>query len=84
MKRIADLDADQMTPPQRAVYDEIVNGPRKGIRGPLSVWLHRPELGQKRAGAGPLLPVRDVTTAASFGAGDSYAGARVGLRVCVV
>ena len=46
MKRIADLDPDQMTPAQRAVYDAIANGPRKGVRGPLAVWLHRPELAQ--------------------------------------
>jgi hypothetical protein len=37
MKRIADLDPDQLIPPQRAVYDEVVSGPRKGVCGPLSV-----------------------------------------------
>jgi hypothetical protein len=31
MKHIADLDLDQMSPPQRAVYDEVVSGPRKGF-----------------------------------------------------
>jgi len=46
MKRIADLDPAQMTPAQRGVYDAIANGPRKGVRGPLAVWLHRPELAQ--------------------------------------
>ncbi|MFT4069565.1 carboxymuconolactone decarboxylase family protein [Paraburkholderia sp.] len=46
MKRIADLDPDQMTPAQRGVYDTIAGGPRKGVRGPLAVWLHRPELAQ--------------------------------------
>jgi 4-carboxymuconolactone decarboxylase len=44
MKRIADLDPAQMTPPQREIYDLIASGPRKGVRGPLAVWLHRPEL----------------------------------------
>jgi 4-carboxymuconolactone decarboxylase len=52
MKRIADLDPDQMSPPQRAVYNEIVSGPRKGVRAPLSVWLHRPELGQNAQALG--------------------------------
>jgi 4-carboxymuconolactone decarboxylase len=44
MKRIADLDPDHMSPAQRDVYDAIASGPRKGVRGPLAVWLHRPEL----------------------------------------
>jgi 4-carboxymuconolactone decarboxylase len=44
MTRIADLDLHQMTPAQRAVHDEIASGPRRGVRGPLAVWLHRPEL----------------------------------------
>lgn len=46
MKRIADLAPEQMTPAQRRVYDTIAGGPRKGVRGPLAVWLHRPELAQ--------------------------------------
>ena len=46
MKRIADHDPDQMTPAQRSVHDAIASGPRKGVRGPLAVWLHRPELAQ--------------------------------------
>lgn len=44
MKRIADLDPAQMTPSQREIHDLIASGPRKGVRGPLAVWLHRPEL----------------------------------------
>ncbi|AMV48273.1 carboxymuconolactone decarboxylase family protein [Paraburkholderia caribensis] len=46
MKRIADIDPDQMTAAQRAVHDVIASGPRKGVRGPLAVWLHRPEFAQ--------------------------------------
>lgn len=46
MTRIADLDLSQMTPAQRSVHDAIASGPRKGVRGPLAVWLHRPELAQ--------------------------------------
>ncbi|WP_153140806.1 carboxymuconolactone decarboxylase family protein [Paraburkholderia agricolaris] len=52
MKRIADLDPDHMTPAQRSVYDTIASGPRKGVRGPLAVWLHRPELAQNAQALG--------------------------------
>ena len=46
MTRIAELDPGQMTAAQRSVHDAIASGPRKGVRGPLAVWLHRPELAQ--------------------------------------
>lgn len=52
MKRIADIDPEQMTPRQRDVYDAIASGPRKGVRGPLAVWLHRPELAQNAQALG--------------------------------
>jgi 4-carboxymuconolactone decarboxylase len=52
MKRIADLDPDQMSPAQRDVYDAIASGPRKGVRGPLAVWLHRPELARNAQALG--------------------------------
>ncbi|WP_454829806.1 carboxymuconolactone decarboxylase family protein [Paraburkholderia xenovorans] len=42
--RIADLDPDQLSEEQKVIYDTIANGPRKGVRGPLAVWLHRPGL----------------------------------------
>lgn len=29
---------------QQDIHDAIVNGPRGSVRGPLAVWLHRPEL----------------------------------------
>jgi len=64
MTRIADLDRDSMTPAQRGVYDTIARGPRKGVRGPLAVWLHRPELAQNAQALGrycryeTLLPAR--------------------------
>lgn len=29
---------------QQQIHDAIVQGPRGGVRGPLAVWLHRPEL----------------------------------------
>jgi 4-carboxymuconolactone decarboxylase len=52
MKRIADLDPGHMTPAQRAVHDTIASGPRKGVRGPLAVWLHRPELARNAQALG--------------------------------
>jgi 4-carboxymuconolactone decarboxylase len=44
MKRIADLDPASMSAEQKRIYDDIAGGPRGGVRGPLAVWLHRPEL----------------------------------------
>jgi 4-carboxymuconolactone decarboxylase len=29
---------------QQQIHDEIAGGPRGGVRGPLAVWLHRPDL----------------------------------------
>ena len=29
---------------QQQIHDDIASGPRGGVRGPLAVWLHRPEL----------------------------------------
>jgi 4-carboxymuconolactone decarboxylase len=51
-KRLADLQYDVMTPAQRDIYDIIANGPRKGVRGPLAVWLHRPELARNAQALG--------------------------------
>ncbi|SFC39866.1 4-carboxymuconolactone decarboxylase [Cupriavidus sp. OV038] len=44
MPRIPNLALDAMTPAQRAVHDTIAGGPRGGVRGPLAVWLQRPQL----------------------------------------
>jgi len=32
---------------QQEIHDAIASGPRGGVRGPLAVWLHRPELAAK-------------------------------------
>ena len=32
---------------QQEIHDTIASGPRGGVRGPLAVWLHRPELAAK-------------------------------------
>ncbi|TFW35646.1 carboxymuconolactone decarboxylase family protein [Massilia horti] len=44
MKRIPDLDPATLSEEQKRIYDEIASGPRKGVRGPLAVWLRRPGL----------------------------------------
>ncbi|WP_339437422.1 carboxymuconolactone decarboxylase family protein [Pseudomonas sp. EL_65y_Pfl1_R32] len=46
MKRLTPVDPNNLTDSQRPVYDRIANGPRKGVRGPLAIWLHRPELAE--------------------------------------
>jgi 4-carboxymuconolactone decarboxylase len=47
MTRLKPLDTGLMTDRQKQVYDAIVSGPRGQVRGPLSVWMHRPELASK-------------------------------------
>lgn len=42
--RIDPINPDQLDAQQRRVYDAIANGPRGGVRGPLAVWLRRPQL----------------------------------------
>lgn len=52
MPRFPELDAAQLSPEQKAVYDTIASGPRGGVRGPLAVWLRRPKLAQWAQGLG--------------------------------
>jgi 4-carboxymuconolactone decarboxylase len=47
MTRLKPLDTGLMTDRQKQVYDAIVSGPRGQVRGPLAIWLHRPELASK-------------------------------------
>jgi len=44
MTRIKELQPATMTAEQRRVYDAITSGPRGQVRGPLAIWLHRPQL----------------------------------------
>ena len=52
MPRLPILQPENMTPAQRVVYDSIATGPRGGVRGPLALWLHRPELADKAQSLG--------------------------------
>ena len=40
--RIRPIDPLNLSPLQRAIYDEVASGPRGQVRGPLAVWLHQP------------------------------------------
>jgi len=44
MERLPPLSYDDMSDRQKQVYREIAAGPRGEVRGPLAVWLNRPEL----------------------------------------
>ena len=44
MTRIPALLTENMNDHQRQVHDTIISGPRGAVRGPLAVWLNRPEL----------------------------------------
>ncbi|WP_277968423.1 carboxymuconolactone decarboxylase family protein [Sphingomonas echinoides] len=46
MNRLPPVTPETLTDAQRPVFDAIATGPRKGVRGPLAIWLHRPELAQ--------------------------------------
>lgn len=50
--RLSAIDPAQLSLEQRAVYDAIASGPRKGVRGPLAVWLHRPLLADRAQALG--------------------------------
>jgi 4-carboxymuconolactone decarboxylase len=52
MSRLPAVNPELLDAPARAVYDTIASGPRKGVRGPLAVWLHRPQLADKAQALG--------------------------------
>ncbi len=44
MSRLPDLPREEMTDEQGRIHDEIVDGPRGRVQGPLKIWLHSPGL----------------------------------------
>ena len=42
--RVRKLEYEDLTPEQKAVWDEIVAGPRGRVYGPHTIWLHRAKL----------------------------------------
>ena len=47
MVRLNAIEITNMTERQRQIHEEIVSGPRGQVRGPLAIWLYRPELADK-------------------------------------
>ena len=52
MPRLAPLQPASLDAAQRAVYDAIASGPRQAVRGPLAMWLHRPQLADRAQALG--------------------------------
>jgi 4-carboxymuconolactone decarboxylase len=44
MSRLSLPPYDHLSTDQKRVYDDIAAGPRGSVRGPLAIWLNRPEL----------------------------------------
>lgn len=44
-ERFKPLSLDEMTPEQRRMAENVLKGPRKGLRGPFSTFLYSPETG---------------------------------------
>lgn len=44
--RLGPPDPNHLTAEQKRVHDIIASGPRGRVRGPLAIWLHRPELAE--------------------------------------
>lgn len=47
MARLQPMPPETYTERQKEIADAIASGPRGGVRGPLAIWLHRPELADK-------------------------------------
>ena len=54
-ERMAPIPLDKMTPAQRKVADDIMSGPRGGLRGPFNAWLRSPELADRLQKVGEYL-----------------------------
>jgi 4-carboxymuconolactone decarboxylase len=46
-ERMPQIPLEKMTPQQRAVAEDIMAGPRGGMRGPFNTWLRSPELANR-------------------------------------
>ena len=44
MQRLKDWTVEDLNEEQKKVHDEIVNGPRGRVVGPLRIWLNNPKL----------------------------------------
>jgi len=56
--RVQPVDVTALTADQQRVYDKIASGPRGGVRGPLPILLHNPDLTDRVQALGELLRYR--------------------------
>src|SRR3979490_943604 len=54
-ERMAPIPLDKMSPAQRKVAEDIMSGPRGGMRGPFNAWLRSPELADRLQKVGEYL-----------------------------
>jgi 4-carboxymuconolactone decarboxylase len=54
-ERMAPISLDKMSPAQRKVAEDIMSGPRGGLRGPFNAWLRSPELADRLQKVGEYL-----------------------------
>jgi 4-carboxymuconolactone decarboxylase len=54
-ERMAPIPLDKMSPAQRKVAEDIMSGPRGGLRGPFNAWLRSPELADRLQKVGEYL-----------------------------
>src|SRR6201991_5273459 len=54
-ERMAPIPLDKMSPAQRKVAEDIMAGPRGGMRGPFNAWLRSPELANRLQKVGEYL-----------------------------
>ena len=52
MARLQTIENNDMTERQKQIHDEIVSSPRGQVRGPLAIWLYRPELADRAQSLG--------------------------------
>jgi 4-carboxymuconolactone decarboxylase len=52
MPRLPELGPNEMSAEQKQIYDTIASGPRGLVRGPLAIWLRRPELAARAQALG--------------------------------
>ena len=52
MARLQTIENNDMTERQKRIHDEIVSSPRGQVRGPLAIWLYRPELADRAQSLG--------------------------------
>ena len=58
--RLSLPDLDTLSPEQQAIADAVASGPRGGVRGPVRLWLHSPELASHAQKLGEFLRWRTV------------------------